>query len=259
MTSAADAYAFGAGDLAAERLAVVHRVFAPLAHRLLDDAVRVAPRAVVDLGCGPGHTTALLADRWPMAAVTAVERAPAFAAAARRRVPRATVVEGDVTEPATLPAGAADLVYARCLLAHLPDVAGTVRTWRRWVRPHGLLALEEPERIDTEDDAFTRYLAATTAAVAARGAVMLAGPAVHVAAGEVGDVVVDRVVALPVATADAAAMFALNLSTIRHDPAAGLSLAAADELAGALDARRSDPSTGRITWHVRQVVLAAGP
>jgi trans-aconitate 2-methyltransferase len=249
------AYAFGDGAEAGERLAVVHRVFAPLTDGILDLATTDAPRAAMDLGCGPGHTTALLADRWPDAVLTAVESSPAFAAAARRRVPRVTVIEGDVTDPGVVAGHRADLVYARCLLAHLADVGAAVATWRRWVAPGGRLVLEEPERIDTDDDVFRRYLRATTAVVAARGATMLAGTLLHATTDCAAGVLIDRGVWYPVGTGDAATMFRLNLATIRHDPAAGLDSAEADELAAALAARGRDTTIGTIAWQVRQVVL----
>jgi SAM-dependent methyltransferase len=250
-------YAFGDDLVAAERLAVVHTVFAPLADRLLDEAVVTVPRRVVDLGCGPGHTTRFLARRWPTAAVTAVDAAAPFVAAARALVPSAVVIEGDVTDPNILPAGSADVVYARCLLAHLTDVAGAIETWGHWVAPGGWLVLEEPERIDTDDDVFRRYLLATDATVAARGATMFAGPLVHAAIQPLDGVLIDRVAIHPVTTGDAATMFALNLATVGHDPAAGLDDEDVAVLLEALTARRSDDRTGVITWQVRQAVIGA--
>ena len=252
-------YAFGDGAEAGERLAVVHRVFAPLTDEVLDLAMRDRPEAVIDLGCGPGHTTALLAGRWPDASLTAVECSASFAAAARQRVPRATVIEGDVTDPRVLAGRRGELVYARCLLAHLADVGAALATWRSWVAPGGRLVLEEPEQIDTDDDVFRSYLHAATAVVAARGATMLAGATLHATVESIGGVLVDRVVCHPVATRDAATMFRLNLATIRHDPAAGFDGAEAAELAAALAARGRDTAVGTITWQVRQVVLEIPP
>ena len=42
-----------------------------------------APRRVVDLGCGPGHLTAALADRWPDAEVVGVDSSPEMIEAAQ--------------------------------------------------------------------------------------------------------------------------------------------------------------------------------
>ena len=252
-------YAFGDGPEAGERLAVVHRVFAPLTDRILDLAVTDPPHATIDLGCGPGHTTELLARRWPDAMITAVESSPAFAAATRKRVPRATVIEGDVTDPGVVAGRRGELVYARCRPAPPGGDSGCNVGKVRQQAPGGRLVLEEPEQIDTDDDVFRRYLGATTAAVAARGATMLAGALLHATAESVGGAVVDRSVWHPVATCDAATMFRLNLATIRRDPAAGLDDAEADELTAALAARSLEPTVGTIVWRVRQVVLAVQP
>ena len=85
---------------------------------------------------------------------------------------------------------------------------------------------------------------------------MLAGPLVERATAGLDGVVLSRVVAHPVATADAATMFALNLATIRNDPAAGLDAAMASTLESELSVRRDDHRSGAITWQVRQVAVA---
>jgi len=112
------------------------------------------PGRVLDLGCGPGHTTELLASLYPGAELVAVERSDAFAAQARARVPAARVIIGDVT--ASLP-GDFDLVYSRFLLSHLPDIDGAVAGWCESVAPAGFLVLEEPESIVASDALFARY------------------------------------------------------------------------------------------------------
>ena len=147
-------YAFGDSSDAARRLAVVHRVFVPLADRLLDDVVNRSPGVVADLGCGPGHTTRFLVERWRAAEVIGVDESEGFLALATSHVPGVRFVHGDVTDPDALPAGRADVVYARCLLAHLPDVAGAISTGREWLAPEGRLVLEEPERIEADDPVF---------------------------------------------------------------------------------------------------------
>ena len=54
------------------------------------------PRSVVDLGCGPGTLTALLAERWPSATVRGVDSSPEMIAAARTAHPRVEVELADL-------------------------------------------------------------------------------------------------------------------------------------------------------------------
>src|SRR5262245_9706690 len=62
------------------------------------------PKRVVDLGCGPGNSTAVLRRRWPDAAITGIDGSAEMLAAARRAHPTGTWVLGDAatwtaTEP----------------------------------------------------------------------------------------------------------------------------------------------------------------
>src|SRR5580692_3075219 len=50
----------------------------------------------VDLGCGPGNSTALLARRWPDAEIVGVDTSDAMLADARKRLPSARFEKGDV-------------------------------------------------------------------------------------------------------------------------------------------------------------------
>ena len=62
----------------------------------LDEVVRPAPARVLDAGCGLGHGLAALARLWPGAALHGIEWSAPMAWLARRRLPRAEIVRGDM-------------------------------------------------------------------------------------------------------------------------------------------------------------------
>jgi len=55
-------------------------------------------RSVIDLGCGPGNSTEVLAARYPEARVAGMDSSPDMIAAARRRLPQATFSVEDVQD-----------------------------------------------------------------------------------------------------------------------------------------------------------------
>ncbi|GAA1991405.1 trans-aconitate 2-methyltransferase [Isoptericola halotolerans] len=57
--------------------------------------------SIVDLGCGPGHLTAVLRSRWPGAAVIGLDTSPAMIDRARQADPQGTYAVGDVTDYAS--------------------------------------------------------------------------------------------------------------------------------------------------------------
>ena len=64
-----------------------------LARVPLDKLPSLSPVAV-DLGCGPGNSTALLVQRFPEAQVVGVDNSPAMLASARERLPQLPWVQG---------------------------------------------------------------------------------------------------------------------------------------------------------------------
>lgn len=254
-----DGYAFGDTPAASARLAVLAGVFAPTSTALLR-SLGAAPPRVLDLGCGPGRSTAMLASCFRGATVVGVDRSAAFVAEAASIVPEASFHVADVTAD-DLPGSPADLVYARFVLAHLPSQAEVLARWTGLLAPGGRLVVEETEDIATRDEVFRTYLDLTTAVVAARGGRLHAGPDLAAAAASGLDVMGDEVVALEASVGEAATMFALNLRTLREDPVAlaRLTPAELDELSAALEARRGDPDRATIGWRVRQLVVGPPP
>ncbi|HET6811034.1 MAG TPA: class I SAM-dependent methyltransferase [Acidimicrobiales bacterium] len=255
-------YAFGDSDLAARRLELVAAVFGEPTRALLHRAARLhGPVGLaVDLGCGPGLSTALLHETVGATRTVGLDASPAFVARASARAPAEVSYMVHDVRSVPFPVGPADVVLARLLLAHLPDPVGTARTWVTQLKEGGLLVLDEIEFIHTGHPVLARYEELAVAVVAARGGPMYAGPELA-APGALGGrgwmVRACELVRLPVATAQAAAMFSLNLPTWRDDGAitSRWTTDEVDSLARQLDELRHSPATGEITWGLRQVVV----
>ena len=156
-----------------------------------------------------------------------------------------------------LPGAPADVIYARFLVVHLPDPHRALAGWAGQLAPGGVLVVEEPERIDTDDADFRRYLELAEIVVGARGGDLYAGRLLAEVSPPSTETVVRRRTALEVTTALAATIFSLNLGLWRDDPAVA-AVAGADEtaeLAERLAGRGSDMSTGVIRWWMHQLVV----
>jgi trans-aconitate 2-methyltransferase len=247
----AQPYAFGDNDQAARRLAQVATIFAPTTRAFLQKSVRHPVGMAVDLGCGPGHTTRLLADHVRPRRLVGLDRSAAFLAEARRRVPDADFHVQDVTRT-PFPTGPADLLFARFLVSHLQDPGQVVEAWAAELAPGGLLLLDEVEWIRTDDPALAGYLRIVAALLDSRGQRLESGPALDALPDAPGTVRrTSRVVVHPVDPERAAAMFRSNLGVWRHDPQAR-DLADAPTL-DRLDQALAGRIVGPITWGLRQL------
>jgi SAM-dependent methyltransferase len=234
------AYAFGDTNLARERLGLVADTFEAPTRALLSELPDAGYRYVLDMGCGPGYTTALLREIIPHSFTTGIDSSEAMVTEAAARVPDAHFVVGDVMAPLSLPA---HLVYARLLLGHLPDPSVALAHWAAALRSGGLVVCEEPVRYRSRDAAFVRYEDAVTAVVSARGATLWAGPVLDVDPPGC-ERMLDRVIEHPVAAARAAGMFWRNAVTWGGD----------SEL---IEALREIEQAGRddvVMWELRQTV-----
>ncbi|GAA2503316.1 trans-aconitate 2-methyltransferase [Streptomyces thermolineatus] len=112
------------------------------------------PPRITDLGCGPGNTTALLADRWPTALVTGLDNSAEMLAAARRYAGptpgggRVDFRPADATEWSPSPDEPCDLIVTNAALQWVPGHPDRFPDWIAGLAPGGVLALQVPDNFD---------------------------------------------------------------------------------------------------------------
>ncbi len=256
-------YLFGDNDTAIERLAILAEVFQPATEPFLRELeLLIGPDltvddVIVDLGCGPGHTTRLLAEIFDRPTLGLDNsRAQLEAAASFDEQPGVTFEGHDVTR-VPFPSHPAALIFARFLMAHLDDVAGRIETWSEALRPGGVIALDEVESIDTGLAPFMDYLNLVAHGLNRRGSELYIGSELDSLDLDPRlDPLYSQVRTFEVADTDAAAMFRLNLPTLREDPAVvekhGTDFL--DRLQADLDLiATGKPKDSHIRWQLRQI------
>jgi len=107
-----------------------------------------AVRRAVDIGCGPGNSTELLAERFPGAEITGLDSSPEMLDAARKRLPGVTFVEADVAT--WVPEAPVDLLYANATFQWVPDHQAVLKRLFSALPAGGALAIQVPDNVASE-------------------------------------------------------------------------------------------------------------
>lgn len=120
-----------------------------------------APRRVVDLGCGPGTMTAVLARRWPEAEVIGLDSSPEMVAAARSRENLPPNLRFETVDARTwAPEPGTDVLVTNAMLQWLPEHRRLVRGWLADLQPGAWFAAQVPAQHGNPSHAELHRLAA---------------------------------------------------------------------------------------------------
>lgn len=122
-----------------------------------------APTRVIDLGCGPGNSTAVLAERWPDSGLTGLDSSPEMIAAARKVYPHRTWCIGDIASWVDQNDQTYDIVFSNAALQWVDDHPLLFPKLLARVATGGALAIQMPANYDAPAHSIMKELAASPA------------------------------------------------------------------------------------------------
>ncbi|KQY12542.1 trans-aconitate 2-methyltransferase [Rhizobium sp. Root482] len=102
--------------------------------------------SAVDIGCGPGNSTELLANRFPGANIRGMDSSPQMIDAARRRLPNVRFETGGIET--WQPSAPQDLLFANAVLQWVPDHRKLFPQLLSCLADGGSLAVQMPDNLD---------------------------------------------------------------------------------------------------------------
>ncbi len=105
------------------------------------------PTRVVDLGCGPGNSTAVLRQRWPEASIVGVDNSTEMLQSAAESDARTQWVQADLAS--WQPDQKFDVVFSNAALQWLPDHEKLIPRLFGLVDDGGVLAVQLPDHYDS--------------------------------------------------------------------------------------------------------------
>jgi ubiquinone/menaquinone biosynthesis C-methylase UbiE len=140
-------YVIAGGEAGWRRLNLLAHTMAPTTRALLVDAGVGTGMACIDVGCGGGHVTQILAEMvGPSGRVVGIDFDPVKLAAATADAERAGLRNVEFQETDVLhwrESSIYDVVYGRFIVSHLSDSAPLLSTMRNALRPGGGVVLED--------------------------------------------------------------------------------------------------------------------
>ncbi|ENZ8244771.1 TPA: trans-aconitate 2-methyltransferase [Klebsiella aerogenes] len=129
------------------------RPAAELTARIVQQPVKLA----VDLGCGPGNSTALLRAAWPEARIIGVDNSAAMLAQAAKALPDCEFITANIED--WQPSEPADVIYANASLQWLTEHQTLFPRLVRQLANSGVLAVQMPDNWQEPSHTLMRQVA----------------------------------------------------------------------------------------------------
>jgi trans-aconitate 2-methyltransferase len=119
----------------------------------------VSAHTAIDLGCGPGNSTEVLAQRFPNAALTGLDSSDDMLCEARQRLPSLAFEHADIAT--WKPTRTYDVILANASLQWVPDHAALYPRLVSRLEAGGVLAVQTPDNLEEPAHRLARDIAAS--------------------------------------------------------------------------------------------------
>jgi trans-aconitate 2-methyltransferase len=103
-----------------------------------------APGKILDIGCGPGNSSQVLARRFPDASIMGVDSPAAMIETAKANYPTLDFRICDAGKDLSLLGNNFDVIFSNACIQWIPDHARLLKNMLRLLRPGGVLAVQTP-------------------------------------------------------------------------------------------------------------------
>ena len=120
-----------------------------------------APKRVLDVGCGPGNSTEVLAARFPGSKVMGIDNSPAMLEEAKGNYPAFDFLLCDAATGLSALEGGCDAIFSNAVLQWVPDHPRVMGELIELLSPGGVLAVQIPYNQEQPVQRVIRELAAS--------------------------------------------------------------------------------------------------
>ena len=100
------------------------------------------PKTIIDIGCGPGNSTQILAERWPNAKIVGIDNSPSMIEKAKKDYPHQEWIIVDAGKDSIQ--GKYDIVFSNATIQWIPDHTRLMKKLHSLLNEKGMLAIQIP-------------------------------------------------------------------------------------------------------------------
>ena len=103
-----------------------------------------SPESILDIGCGPGNSTQVLADRFPHGKILGIDNSQDMIAAARSQYPELEFALCDAGSSLSSLGKKFDLVFSNACIQWIPNHPALLSEMMKLLNPGGVMAVQTP-------------------------------------------------------------------------------------------------------------------